>query len=70
VSAPANASVEADARRVLGVIRKRPGVRAVEIAEALGLTTRDVSDVLRALKRARAVKRRGNTRATTYTVAT
>jgi DNA-binding MarR family transcriptional regulator len=62
----------ADARleaRTLACIRRRPGVRADEIAEALGETVPDVSLALRRLKARRAVKRRGQTRATTYRVA-
>lgn len=56
--------------RVLTVIRRSPGVRAVEIAERLGEPTVDVRASLRTLKNAKRVRTSGSTRATSYRVRT
>jgi DNA-binding MarR family transcriptional regulator len=63
--------VSADAfdRRVLARIAKDPGTRCIEVAAAFGVDTVDVTRSLYRLKRAGLVKAKGNTRATTYTVA-
>ncbi len=55
--------------RVLGSVRRNPDSRAVEIAERLGEPVVDVSTALRALRRARRVTKRGNTRAAKYKAA-
>ncbi len=54
--------------RVLGVIRRAPDVRAVEIAERLGVEVAPVTASLYRLKRAGKVRGRGATKATTYRV--
>jgi DNA-binding MarR family transcriptional regulator len=55
-------------RTVLAEIRRHPDIRADEIAKAIGTPVANVSAALRRLKKARAVRRRGNTKGTTYRV--
>lgn len=52
--------------RVLGAIRRYPGERAVDLAARLDVEVPLVVASLHRLKRSRAVRRFGNTRATTY----
>jgi predicted ArsR family transcriptional regulator len=52
---------------VLKYLKKHPGSRAVDVAEALGVTPRDIRPALTALKSKGAIKGKGNTRGKTWT---